>query len=617
MAEAETQAGGEATALGPALPEQHDFYKMPAKFGHVPVAEEPLGWDKQQRFEKLYPRVSLPTQVVERIEFGSPELDPNRLYFGDNLHVMRSLPSESIDLIYIDPPFFSQQTYNVLFGDQNELRSFKDIWEGGMNGYLTWLNARLYEMKRLLKKSGLLVVHLDHHATHYVKVELDRLFGYEAFMNEVIWHYSGWNRRMPGGFSRRHDNLLFVARDTKALRFHSFARAWSSVEEYVRVRKQKVRKDDKGRQYVLSDAGGGKRVKRYLEEAMEAGVFVDDVWDIDKLNNSALEAIGYPTQKPEVLLERVITAGSEEGDVVADFFSGGGTTAAVAQRLGRRWIASDISRVAVSITSDRISKVVEQQQAEATAKNYAISVPDIEIAHWGIYEVTSLSKLSPDSFRDFILSAYDARVDSTGGIIHGYKGKEPVHVGTPDRDVAIRKEDVAEFGNAVLKKLGSGAAGTMIAWSFSGQARAMAERIAAQQKVKLTFVKLRLIPIESPDFVAHIAEKDERYKDMVAFVLPPEVRLRRTKLDTRKYEFDASETVVLNSGAKLINAQWDFDYQGFFTSTQGFELQRTKKGEPILTAEYTFPSAGTHEIAVRVQDDLGGEAVYTTSIQVG
>lgn len=177
MAEIEEDEGTEAAepADGPALPEQHEFFKMPAKVGHVPVADKPLGWDPKHRFEKLYPPVRLPVQTVERYSFGSPELEPNQLFFGDNLHVMRSLPNESIDLIYIDPPFFSGRNYNVLFGDQNELRSFKDIWEGCLNGYLVWLNARLYEMKRLLTRSGSLFVHLDWHASHYVKVELDKL----------------------------------------------------------------------------------------------------------------------------------------------------------------------------------------------------------------------------------------------------------------------------------------------------------------------------------------------------------------------------------------------------------------------------------------------------------
>ncbi|PIU88044.1 MAG: hypothetical protein COS65_31500, partial [Armatimonadetes bacterium CG06_land_8_20_14_3_00_66_21] len=141
-----------------ALPAQEEFWRPPVRFGAVPVEKEPLGWDRRKGFRKLFPQVMLPFQVVERVQLGHPELEPNRLFWGDNLHVMRQLPSESIDLIYIDPPFFSGRQYNVIFGDQNELRSFSDIWEGGMPGYLIWLNARLYEMKRLLKKTGSIYV---------------------------------------------------------------------------------------------------------------------------------------------------------------------------------------------------------------------------------------------------------------------------------------------------------------------------------------------------------------------------------------------------------------------------------------------------------------------------
>ena len=137
-----------------AQPQQEEFWRPPVRFGSVPVEKEPLGWDRRRGFRKLFPVVALPTQVVERVSFGHPQLEPNRLVWGDNLHVMRQLPNESIDLIYIDPPFFSGRQFNVIFGDKNELRSFADIWEGGMPGYLIWLNARLYEMKRLLKKQG-------------------------------------------------------------------------------------------------------------------------------------------------------------------------------------------------------------------------------------------------------------------------------------------------------------------------------------------------------------------------------------------------------------------------------------------------------------------------------
>ncbi len=172
------------------LPEQTNFYKVPRRFGSIPVDELPLGCDKKEQYYKIYPRISLPLQKVERISFGHPELDPNHLFFSDNLHVMRMLPSESIDLIYIDPPFFSGRNYNVIFGDANEVRSFTDIWEDGMPWYLMWLNARLLEMKRLLKPTGSIYVHLDWHAAHYVKVEMDKIFGYDNFLNEIVWCYS-------------------------------------------------------------------------------------------------------------------------------------------------------------------------------------------------------------------------------------------------------------------------------------------------------------------------------------------------------------------------------------------------------------------------------------------
>ena len=211
------------------IPKQEEFYKLPRRFGSVPVDEAPLGWEtvvkpaevKVTKFENVYPRISLPFQEVERVSFGysdlpldqkkhHPDLFPkstNRLFFGDNLHVMRQLPSNSIDLIYIDPPFFSGRNYNILFGDKNEVRSFTDIWEGGMPGYLIWLNARLYEMKRLLKPTGSIYVHLDWHASHYVKIEMDKIYGHQNFRNEVIWCYSGGGIPKKD-FAKKHDLIL-------------------------------------------------------------------------------------------------------------------------------------------------------------------------------------------------------------------------------------------------------------------------------------------------------------------------------------------------------------------------------------------------------------------------
>ena len=136
------------------------------------------------------------------------------------MHVMRQLPSESIDLIYIDPPFFSGRQYNVIFGDQNELRSFSDIWEGGMPGYLIWLNARLFEMKRLLKKTGSIMVHCDYHASHYIKIELDKIFGYSLLKNEIVWSYrsGGGSKRHYG---RKHDIIFWYTREPSGYTFNA------------------------------------------------------------------------------------------------------------------------------------------------------------------------------------------------------------------------------------------------------------------------------------------------------------------------------------------------------------------------------------------------------------
>lgn len=411
----------------------------------------------------------------------------------------------------------------MLFGDQNELRSFKDIWEGGLNGYLVWLNARLYEMKRLLKKTGTLLVHLDWHASHYVKVELDKIFGYGQFVNEIIWYYTGAG--VPKDrFARRHDTILWYSR----------GKTWTFNADPLRIEYAPATQE-RFSHYIGNVRKGG---DFGVQELHPLGKHPDDVLQVSIVAPSAKERIGYPTQKPEALLRKLILGLSSEGSVVADFFCGGGTTPTVAQQLGRRWIACDISRVAVSITADRIAKVIEQQQNEVTATGQSITVPDFHLAHWGIYEVAGLATMHDDEFREFVLAAFEARPESTGSVIHGYKGAEPIHVGSPDPEKPIRKEQVAEFANAVLKRRGSAGNGTMIAWAFTESARTIAQRIAAQQKLKLQFVKIRLLPLESPEFAAHVTSKAERYSDLLSFVLPPSIRCKHERIGRRRYRFD-------------------------------------------------------------------------------
>ena len=349
------------------LPQQEEFYRAPVRFGSIPVEAEPKGWDRRQRFLKHYPRVNLPTQVVERVSLGMDEPhEPNRLIWGDNLHVMRQIPTNSVDLIYIDPPFFSGRQYNVIWGDNNELRSFNDIWEGGMDGYLIWLNARLYEMKRMLKVTGSIYVHCDWHASHYIKVEMDKILGHENLVSEIIWAYGSASGGRAAGSKpvKSHDTLLCYA---KSYGKHVYNRQYTEYSEKY-VRERFVHLDEDGRRYRTRKRQGGRITRQYLDES--PGVPLSSTWsDIKQLYSYHLvkrkqEEIGYPTQKPEALLERIIKASSNEGDVVADFFLGGGTTAAAAQRLSRRFIVCDQSRVAVAVTSERLKQQVTTRGME-------------------------------------------------------------------------------------------------------------------------------------------------------------------------------------------------------------------------------------------------------------
>lgn len=583
----------------PEIPVQEEFYQIPTRFGNVPVDKAPLGWDENQRFEKVYPKVSLPFQQIERVSFGHPEFEPNKLLFGDNLHIMRALPPKSIDLIYIDPPFFSGRNYNILYGDKNELRSFNDIWEGGMPGYLIWLNARLYEMKRLLKDTGSIYVHLDWHASHYVKVEMDKIFGYENFCNEIIWCYKSGGAGKKH-FSKKHDVLLFYSK-TPDYKFNAIKEKSYMGVDYNTGNKNVVLYDDNN--------GLGKYTL----------VNTKDWWEVGMLATSSKERLGYPTQKPEALVEKVIKASSNEGDIVADFFCGGGTTPMTAQRLGRKWIAADISRIAIALTADRLAKTIEgnEEDRRKTQLTFASvdAIPDFTIEHWGVYEIQKLGKMKPLQFRKFIIEAYNGRPDTTSENIHGYKNGEPLFIGDPEPDDRITKEEVVSFAKTILTKKGIHK-GTMIGWAFNPEARIVAEKLAAREGITLDFVKLNLIPVDSPEFKSHITDRHPSYIDLVSFILPPLIRFSFKKIGEKRYEFDVSESTSMNSNGKIINVQWDFNYKNRFSSTPGYSFLRGKKNESLLKVDYTFSSAGKKIVACRVQDDLGGEQTFTKEVDV-
>ena len=605
------------------LPQQEQFYRAPARFGSIPVEAEPKGWDRRRGFQKHYPRINLPTQIIERVSLGrTDEHEANRLIWGDNLHVMRQIPSNSIDLIYIDPPFFSGRQYNVIWGDNNELRSFGDIWEGGLDGYLIWLNARLYEMKRLLKPAGSIYVHCDWHASHYIKVEMDKIFGYENFLNEIVWCYSHGGRSGKR-FGRKHDCIFWYKKSNNYL-FNG-----DSIRIVMKSGKEsfggRLETDEDGRKYRLvygtkNSRGETKYYKYYLDQ----GKVPEDYWtDINSLQSGVRERIGYPTQKPEALIERIIKASSNEGDVVADFFDGGGTTAAVAQRLGRRWIVCDQSRVAVAVSAERLKQQAMTPGMEDTP------VPDFTVEQWGIYEAGRLSEMPVEEFRDFTLRAYGAtRVGNgdEGPHIHGWRNQFPIWVGDSDLDSQAGAVDVSDFANAIRRTVEYRDAnlrdGVMLAWGFSPGARSAADRLRQLENIDVNFVRLKMVEIGEAGFREHVVGRStERadYSEFLTFVQPPVVTVAHRAVGARAVIFDAGDSVVMNSDASIINVQWDLDHDGQrFSATAGYSFQKGRAGnkKPQLQIAHKFSRAGRFAVACRVQDSRGGEGTWVGEVEV-
>ncbi len=257
----------------------------------------------------------------------------NKLICGDNLEILATMEKESVDLIYIDPPFFSNRNYEIIWGDEAEIRSFEDRWEGGINVYINWMKQRVIELHRVLKPTGSFYLHCDWHAGHYLKVMCDEMFGYNNFQNEVVWCYKTGGASKER-FARKHDTIFFYGKSDK-WKFNS-QKEKSYLSHKYGFKNIEIKKDDEG----------------YYTE-----VYCRDVWDIPALRGNQPEMLGYPTQKPEALLERIISASSNKEDVVLDAFCGCGTALAVAHKLGRKWIGIDISPSAIALIKNRMNRI--------------------------------------------------------------------------------------------------------------------------------------------------------------------------------------------------------------------------------------------------------------------
>ena len=414
----------------------------------------------------------MPLYEMEKQETVGGNPDGNLVIRGECVSACAYLKDQGIqvDLVYIDPPFASGADYakkvyirrNPKVAeaiaqaeqelDMDELKAFEekmygDVWD--KEKYLSWMYENLMAIKSVMSETASIYVHLDWHIVHYVKILMDEIFGEDCFSNDIVWHYSGWNKKLKNSFEKRHDTLLYYCLDDNGKNFNSFFEQWESEDEYIKKRKQKPLIDENGRRYVLSDAGGGKRVARYLDEAIKEGVVVDDVWDIDKINNSAKESVDYSTQKPEVLLERIIKASSNEGMLVADFFGGSGVTAAAAGKLGRRFIHCDIGLNSIQTTPDHLKKdgvqfqVLEIKDGVQLYRNPVQTMDKIKTLIPGLKNEDSLDSFWEGAITDSKLGTIPVYVpnlmDNSSKLLDVVTMNRIIHQAIPDLDSSIKK----------------------------------------------------------------------------------------------------------------------------------------------------------------------------------
>jgi len=424
----------------------------------------------------------------------------NKLYYGDNLEILRDkIPDNSVDLIYLDPPFQSGKSYNQIFqprqgevkGATAQITAFEDTWEWGpeaeksydelitgrvnkekpnqrlidlikalrsylgevpMMAYLSMMAPRLLEMRRVLKDTGSIYLHCDPTASHYLKLLMDAVFDGQCFRNEIIWRYRRWPAKQKA-FQRMHDTILF------------YTKTWNNThtfnQKFEELAKSTIEAFGKKKQ--LADFSSGHRKPSVLEEE-SPGASMSDVWEIGIIAPISKERVGYPTQKPEALLERIIESSSNRDDLVLDPFCGCGTTVAVAQKLGRRWVGIDITYLAIDVIAKRLGKsglkkgidfeIGGEPKDTYSAEKLAQQAP-FQFQIWCISKLNATPSLtkSGDQGIDGIINFFDPiKKDKAGKGIVQVKGTQSVNPGMVRDLKGTMKSQNADFGILVTLK---------------------------------------------------------------------------------------------------------------------------------------------------------------------
>jgi len=551
----------------------------------------------------------------------------NKLILGDNLEILKTLESESVDLIYLDPPFFSNRNYEVIWGDAGEVRSFQDRWSGGMEHYIDWLKERVEQMYRILKPTGSIFLHCDWHANAYIRVMiLDKLFGINNFLNEITWKRTTTHNDSKQGakqFGRVQDKIFFYAKNLKEFKFYPQFERYTS--DYIASAYNKT--DPDGRRFKASDLSAAKpggntnyewkgfkppigRYWAYSKENMEEfekegqiyysdkgkpylkhyldempGNSVDDLWNNCVFKNKQ-ERIGYPTQKPMALLERIIKCSTQENDIVLDPFVGGGTTVAVADKLNRKWIGIDQSVQAVKVTELRL-----QKQQDLFSNSFSVQLHK--------YDYDTLRYSDALEFESWIVQQFGGLANKVQRGDFGLDGKmpdnTPIQVKRSDnigRNVvdnffaAIQRSDKKLFDkNKENKK----PVGYIIAFSFGKGAVQEVARLKLEENIIIKLVNVEeIVPIAKKPTISVIINE-----------------LSRDTKSIREIEFIATG----QSEAGIEFYSWDFNYN----SESGFKADVIIDKEGKQTVKI---KAGLHNIAVKVVDNDGLESIEVLKLKV-
>ena len=363
---------------------------------------------------------------------------------------MAEFPEKAVDLIYADPPFFSNKQYEIIWGNGAEQKVYEDRWKGGINVYIEWMKERLWQCYRVLKDTGSMYLHCDWHASHRLRVAMDDIFGDGNFLNEIIWHYhtGGVSKHMWG---RKHDTILFYTKSRNWV--YNLIKEKRYYEKPFFEATEGYQKDADGRLYIMAHP--------------------DDVWEIPAVLNLSKERLGYPTQKPEALLKHIIEASSNKDDIVLDPFCGCGTTLVVAHQLGRKWIGVDVSPIACNLMRDRLNKV-------GATNIRIIGAPKT---------IDELKKLSDWEFQNWVIDRIGGvpstkRADDMGVDGFTFMARDPIQV---KQSEGVGRNVVDNFETAIRRKHKE--KGYIVAFSFAKSAYEEAARAKLEDGLDIKLVR--------------------------------------------------------------------------------------------------------------------------------